>query len=71
MLGKTLYFFRVFCNTILETLTETKGGILMGKFTTGVVAGTMLGIGMMLVDKKTIKKMKKMAHKMPCYLSWM
>ncbi len=43
----------------------------MGKFSTGLVAGAMLGIGIMLMDKKTVKKMRKMTHKMPCYFSWM
>ena len=43
----------------------------MGKFSTGVIAGAMLGVGMMMVDKKTIRKMRKMAHKMSCRFSCM
>lgn len=41
----------------------------MGKFSTGVLAGAMLGIGVMLIDKRTVRKMKKIAHKMPCYFN--
>ncbi len=41
----------------------------MGKFSTGILAGAMLGIGVMLIDKKTMRRMKRMAHKMPCYFS--
>ena len=43
----------------------------MGKFSSGFVAGTMIGIGMMLIDKKTVKKAKKMMRKIPCTISWM
>lgn len=37
----------------------------MGKFSTGLLAGAMLGIGMMMVDKKTVRRMKRMVHRMP------
>ncbi len=43
----------------------------MGKFSTGLLAGAMLGIGMMMVDKRTIKKAKKMMHKMPHHTAWL
>ncbi|MEE1013973.1 MAG: hypothetical protein U0L92_06680 [Clostridia bacterium] len=39
----------------------------MGKFSAGLLAGAMLGVGMLMADKKTIKRMKKMAHHIPCY----
>lgn len=42
----------------------------MGKFSTGVLAGAMLGVGILMVDKKTIKRMKKMAHRIPHHFSW-
>ena len=37
----------------------------MGKFSTGLLAGAMLGIGMMMVDKKTVRRMKRMLRQMP------
>lgn len=43
----------------------------MGKFSTGFIAGTMIGIGMMMVDKKTIKQAKKIIKRMPCNMSWL
>lgn len=43
----------------------------MGKFSVGLVAGTMIGVGMMVIDKKTVKKAKKLMRRMPCNISWM
>ena len=43
----------------------------MGKFSTGLLAGAMLGIGMMMMDKRTIKKAKKMMHKLPYHAAWL
>lgn len=43
----------------------------MGKFSTGVLAGAMLGMGMLFIDKRTIKKAKKMMHKIPRRPAWM
>ncbi len=43
----------------------------MGKFSTGLLAGTMIGIGMMMVDRKTIKKAKKLMNKMSYNMSWL
>ncbi|MEG2380229.1 MAG: hypothetical protein RSB38_00870 [Oscillospiraceae bacterium] len=34
----------------------------MGKFSTGLLAGAMLGIGMAMLDKKTMRKAKRMMH---------
>lgn len=36
----------------------------MGKFSTGMVFGAMLGIGALMLDKKSMKKAKKMIHQM-------
>lgn len=36
----------------------------MGKFSTGVLFGAMLGVGALLLDKKNMKKAKKMMHSM-------
>lgn len=41
----------------------------MGKFSTGLLAGAMLGIGMMMVDKKTVRRMKRMVRQMPHHFS--
>lgn len=36
----------------------------MGKFSTGVLAGVMLGIGALMLDKRSVKKAKRMlSHK--------
>ena len=34
----------------------------MGKFSTGLVTGAIIGIGILMLDKKTMKKAKKMAR---------
>lgn len=36
----------------------------MGKFSTGVLFGAMLGAGMLMIDKKSMKKAKKIIHNM-------
>ena len=36
----------------------------MGKFSTGLIAGAMLGVGVVMLDKKTIKKAKRMIRQM-------
>ena len=36
----------------------------MGKFSTGLLTGAMLGIGVMMMDKRTAKKAKKALRKM-------
>ena len=36
----------------------------MGKFSTGMMPGTMLGIGLAMMDKKSMKKAKRMMHNM-------
>ncbi len=43
----------------------------MGKFSTGLFAGTMLGIGILAMDKKTLKRAKKMMHKMSRPAIWL
>ncbi len=43
----------------------------MGKFSTGLVAGAMLGIGMMVVDKRTLKRAKRMVHKFRPQKIWL
>ena len=42
----------------------------MGKFSTGLLTGAMLGMGMMMMDKKSVKKIKKMINKMPNHSFW-
>lgn len=32
----------------------------MGKFSTGVLIGAMIGVGALMLDKKNVKKAKKM-----------
>ncbi len=32
----------------------------MGKFSTGLVTGAIIGVGMLMLDKRTMKKAKKM-----------
>lgn len=36
----------------------------MGKFSTGVLFGAMLGVGVLMLDKKSVKKARKMVHQM-------
>lgn len=36
----------------------------MGKFSTGVLTGAMLGIGVLLLDKRTIRKAKRAVRHM-------
>ena len=43
----------------------------MGKFSTGLIAGAMLGVGAMLIDKKTIKKARRMVNKMYGHRIWL
>ena len=43
----------------------------MGKFSTGLLTGTMIGIGVMLMDKKTIKKARKIVRKINCHTDWL
>ncbi len=43
----------------------------MGKFSTGLIAGAMIGVGAMMMDKKTMKKMKKMVNRMYGYRIWL
>lgn len=49
----------------------TQGGSTMGKFSTGLLAGAMLGIGMLAIDKHTIKKARKMMHRMSRPAIWL
>lgn len=42
----------------------------MFKFSTGLFTGTMLGIGVMLMDKKTVKKARKMIHRANICSDW-
>ncbi len=42
----------------------------MGKFSTGLLAGAMLGIGALLIDKRTVKKAKKLMHDKMHRHSW-
>lgn len=37
----------------------------MGKFSTGLFAGAMLGVGLMAMDKRSIKRVKRMMRKLP------
>ena len=43
----------------------------MGKFSTGLIAGAMIGVGAMLIDKKTMKKAKRMIHRMTTNRIWL
>ncbi len=43
----------------------------MGKFSAGLLAGAMIGVGSMLIDKKTIKKARRMVHKMYGHRIWL
>lgn len=43
----------------------------MGKFSTGLIAGAMLGVGAMLIDKKTIKKARRMINRMTTNRIWL
>ncbi len=43
----------------------------MGKFSTGLLAGAMLGIGVMAMDKRTLKKAKRMMNKMHYHRIWL
>ena len=36
----------------------------MGKFSTGMLLGTVFGIGILMLDKKNVKKAKKMMNGM-------
>ena len=36
----------------------------MGNFSTGMLLGTLLGIGLCIVDKRDVKKAKKMMRNM-------
>lgn len=36
----------------------------MGKFSTGVLFGAMIGVGVLMFDKKNMKKAKKMMNNM-------
>lgn len=42
----------------------------MYKFSTGFFAGTMLGIGVMLADKKTMKKVRRTIRKAGAHTDW-
>lgn len=42
----------------------------MGKFSTGLAAGTVIGIGVMLMDKRTAKRLRKIARRLPDCFSW-
>ncbi len=43
----------------------------MIRFSTGLLAGAMIGVGAMLIDKKTIKRARKMVHKMYGQRIWL
>ncbi len=43
----------------------------MGKFSTGFFTGAVLGIGFTMMDKRTMKKAKKMIRKIPNYTAWL
>lgn len=43
----------------------------MGKFSTGLLAGTMLGIGMMVTDKRTVKRARKLLRRIPGAGAWL
>lgn len=41
----------------------------MGKFSTGLFAGTVIGVGMTMLDKRTFRRAKRMAHHMMSEIS--
>ena len=71
MLYNFLHFYDGFTNNRLSKIKFIREEYKMGKFSTGLLAGTMIGIGMMMVDRKTIKKAKKLMNKMSYNMSWL
>ncbi len=41
----------------------------MGKFSTGLFAGTVIGVGMSMLDKRTLRRAKRMARHMMSEIS--
>ena len=42
----------------------------MGKFSTGMIAGAVLGVGMLFLDKRTVRKAKRSVKNM-MHQRWM
>ena len=43
----------------------------MGKFSTGLLTGAVLGIGLLAMDKKNIKKARKFINRLPYNKMWL
>ncbi len=48
----------------VNTNTAKYGGINMGKFSSGLFAGAVIGMGVAMLDRRTMKKAKRMAKSM-------
>lgn len=67
---KSPNFYNAFTNTTFgPNFYIYKEEKQMGKFSTGLFAGALIGMGMGMIDKKMLKRAKKSAKHLMCEMS--